>query len=119
MTDLRQPSPLPRWRFWLSLLGAPVLWLVHFLLVYGFTEARCNLTPDAQTFNTPSTLIVNNMFILAALVLTWTIFRDIRRLGPDPYDDRTILYIGFASGLLFTFLLVMEALAFILIRGCA
>jgi hypothetical protein len=118
MTDLTQPSLLPRWRFWLSLFGAPVLWLVHFLFMYAFTEARCSLAPETRTFNTPSTLIINNVFILAALVLTWTIAQDIQRLGDDPYDDCTILLIGFASGLLFTFALVIEAVAFILVRSC-
>lgn len=29
---MRQDFNLPRWQFWLALLGTPVLWLVHFFV---------------------------------------------------------------------------------------
>jgi hypothetical protein len=112
-------SPLPRWRFWLALLGLPVLWLVHFLLVYGFLEATCNLNRNIVWQTSWSTLLINNLFILASLGITYIIYRDYTKIRHDPFDDHTILLIGFASGLIFTFALIIESVAFLFIAGCA
>lgn len=109
---------IPRWRFWLALLALPVLWLIHFLLVYGFLETTCNLNPSIVWQTSMTTLIINNLFILAALGLTWLIYRDYKRLTVNPYDDHTILLVGFGSGLLFTFAMILESVAFLFIRGC-
>lgn len=112
-------SPLPRRRFWLALLGLPLLWLTHFLLVYGFLEATCNLNRTIVWQTNITTLLINNLFILAALAITWTIYRDYQRLYHDPYDDHTILLIGFSSGLLFIFAMIIESVAFLFIGGCS
>lgn len=111
--------PLPRWRFWLALLGLPLLWLTHFLLVYSFLEATCNLNRSVVWQTNITTLLINNLFILAALGITWIIYRDYKRLHHDPYDDHTILLIGFGSGLLFTFAMIIESVAFLFIGGCS
>ncbi len=112
-------SPLPRWRFWLALLGIPILWLSHFLLVYGFLEATCSLNRTIVWQASWTTLLINNLFILVALGITYTIYRDYSKMRHDPYDDHTILLIGVASGLLFTFALILESVAFLFIGGCS
>jgi hypothetical protein len=112
-------SPLPRWRFWLALLGLPILWLTHFLLVYGFLEATCNLNRSVVWQTSLTTLIINNLFILVGLGVIWTIYRDYQRLRHDLYDDHTILLVGFGSGLLFTFAMMIESVAFLFISGCS
>ena len=105
---------LPRWRLWLALLSAPVLWLVHFLLACVFSEAACNLGTLSSVDRTVL-LFGGILFALGALV---TSFFTYRARGQVVEENNVLLGIGFLMGLLFTFVLLMETLSVFFIKEC-
>lgn len=107
------PPVPPRWLLWLSFLGTPGLWLTHFLLAYGITEAVPCTPLGASAGGVRFTLVVGTgVFILGSLALTLLAARVRRRAlaSPARYDD-FLPRVGFIQGFLFTFALLLEGLA--------
>jgi hypothetical protein len=112
---MTSPGTRLRWRIWLTLLGAPVLWLVHFLLAYLYSEAACNVGGLSRVDRIVLPL-AGILFALGTLVITFFTLRirDQARLeGTD-----VLLEIGFLMGLLFTFVLLIETLGVFFIERC-
>lgn len=115
----RSPVP-PRWLLWLSFFGAPSLWLVHFLLAYGFTEAACKsfgvLTGGGTRF---ALLVGTGFFVLGSIALTYLAARVRQQaLASQARYDDFLPRVGFIQGFLFTFALVLEGLAAFLLPLC-
>lgn len=64
-----------------SLAGAPLLWLVHFVAVYGFASLACALQPDLPLPPGPLTAWGTGLLTVAALLLAAAgLLRNHRRL---------------------------------------
>jgi hypothetical protein len=112
---MKQDFNLPRWQFWLALLGTPVLWLVHFLLVYMYSEFACAYGP-LSTLDRAVLLIGGLLFALGTLVITVFTYR---AKGRAKEENTGLFTIGFLMGLLFTFVLLVESLSVFFIESCA
>ncbi len=115
------PPPAPsRWLLWLSFLGTPGLWLVHFLLAYGIAEAVPCTPLGAPAGGVRFTLVVGTgVFVLGSLALTFLAARVRRQAlaSRARYDD-FLPRVGFIQGFLFTFALLLEGLAASLLPIC-
>ena len=115
-------SRVPNWRLWLSLLGAPALWLIHFLLAYAVTEAVCSGAVHATLASSVHTalVVVTLLFALACGVLTAFNFRARRKVvRTEAALDDVFGKVGFAMGLLFTFALLLETLPLFFLQPCS
>ena len=115
-------SAVSKWSLWLSLLGAPALWLVHFLLAYAVTEAVCSGAVQPSLASTVHTaiVVVTLLFALACGVLTAFSFRVRRKVvRSEAALDDVFGKVGFVMGLLFTFALLLEALPLFFLSPCA
>jgi hypothetical protein len=110
-----QTKPLTSRRIWLVLLGAPGLWLVHFLLAYLYTEAACSTT-NLSSIDRSIPLVAGIVFAFGTLVTSVYTFRELQCV--DLEENKVLLEIGFLLGLLFTFILLIETLAGYFVGGC-
>lgn len=115
---VRAASP-PRWLLWVSFLGTPALWMVHFLLAYVLLEASCNLGGSAG-FGRASLIVVTGLFIAGSLALTYLAFAVRKRAAASEahYDD-FLPRVGFIQGFLFTFAIVLEGAPMLFLNWCA
>ena len=72
---------------WFHLLGAPVLWGVHFLVSYAWVEFACRMrllvldsTILGLTVLSWSVLILTLIAVLASLYVGWSAYRSWRRI---------------------------------------
>jgi hypothetical protein len=110
-----QTKTLTPQRIWFVLLGAPVLWLVHFLLAYLYNEAACS-TANLGSIDRSIPLVAGIVFAFGTLVTSLYTFRELQRV--DLEENKVLLEIGFLLGLLFTLILLIETLAVYFVGGC-
>lgn len=105
---------------WVALLGGPVVWFAHFMVVYLIVEAGCTGSgPGLNLFNPPvpaiTTLAFTAAAILVCLGLAGWAFREWRagqsRPNPDGEIEDVDSSMGFAGFLLSLFAAI--AIAFV------
>lgn len=113
--------PPERWLLWLSFLGAPALWLGHFLLAYLLSEAACNGDGSSSwpLGLNGLLLLLTLLFVAASFGLTLLAYRLRQRVTRTPpvFDD-FLPRLGFVTGLLFTFILSFEFIPIFMLGGC-
>lgn len=114
-------SPPARWLLWLVVFGAPVLWLLHFMAAYLFTETICRAAASVAPDRGAGIALVGVtlLFALGGLALTLIALR-VRRhaLASPPIYDDFLARIGVLSSPLFTALLLLETLPPLLLGMC-
>ncbi len=101
----------PRWVLWLCFLGTPALWLAHFLFVYAFSEAAWQARSDTALSVNGVLLVATLLFAAASLALSVLAFRTRRKVTMPPVAfDNFLPNVGLVTGLLFTFVILVELL---------
>jgi hypothetical protein len=122
------PSPAARW-LWLGLLGAPGIWLVHFLAIWMITEWGClagwwQLTILGFQSTTLLLVIATGIalpLVVATGLLAWRNWRRARASTCDHGTDNLSAYMGLggvALSTLFGFALIFESLPALLLPAC-
>jgi hypothetical protein len=114
------------WQLWFGLLGGPVAWSVHFLLVYGLSEGLCASGGTAATlFGFPllngSVLlatIIAALVALGCLVLARRTSSEQRSTGPEYERTDYMSKIGILSSGLFLFVILFEGLIVLVSPPC-
>jgi hypothetical protein len=116
------PAVPPRWLLWLSFLGTPALWFIHFQLVYAFNEATCALAGhwSVAGLSASSVLFIATLLFagtsLGLTTLSWQMRRTVERT-PENYDD-FLPTVGLITGSLVTFVFLVELLPILILPGC-
>jgi hypothetical protein len=108
------------WPFWAGLLGGPMAWSLHFLLVYGLSEGLCASGGTAATlFGWP---LLNGAVLLATLVAALATFACLlvsrRTIGAEPERTTYMRQIGLFSSALFLFVILFEGLIVLVVPPC-
>jgi hypothetical protein len=122
------PSPATGW-LWLGLLGAPGIWLVHFLAIWMIAEWGCLAGWTHFTilgFQSVAVLLVSATcialpLIIAAGLVSWRIWRRARTSAKDYEADNRSAYMGLggvALSILFVFAAILESLPALLLHPC-
>lgn len=111
-------APPPGWQLWVSFIGAPTLWLLHFLLFYLAVERFCAVGGD-ETFGRWALIAGTALTAVAAAGLGVVALRVGRRarLSPPVYDD-FLPRVGVVSALAAAFVLVLEGLPLFFVSVC-
>ena len=107
-------------------LGPGVAWGLHFNLVYFLTALYCSM---GRTGADVPIYISTGVLMLVALLAGWTALRNWRRLGKGarltdaergPMGRTTLLlFIGMASSVLFSLIILVEGLAPLFLPPCS
>lgn len=105
---------------WLSFLGAPVVWLVHFLLAYLLAEATCSPTTEIPGALTWWVLLIGGaLFAAVNLALTLFAWRMARRAARDGvFWDAFMPRVGAGIGLLTVLAIVVETATLFFLDVC-
>lgn len=112
------PTPPPDWQLWTSFFGAPVLWLLHFLLFYLAVERFCAVGGD-ESFGRWALAGATALAALAAAGLSlvaWRVGLRAKRSAVG-YDD-FLPQVGLITGLAAAFVLVLEGLPLLFVGIC-
>jgi hypothetical protein len=112
-----------------SILVGPILWFVHFVLVYAFAEFGCRANFNNLLFFPPETIriativITVPVLVLVAIggVLAFSSFRSLpENQNSDSADDREhfLLRSGFLLSSLFLFIIVMTVIPSFVLNVC-
>jgi hypothetical protein len=121
-------SPTTRW-LWLGLLGAPSVWLAHFLAIWVITEWGCLAGWARSTllgFQAIAVLLVTVTCIALPLVVAAGLLagRNWRRAQASTNEhgtDNRSAYMGFGGvvlSALFGFAIILESLPALLLPAC-
>lgn len=107
-------------------VGPGVAWALHFNLVYFLTALFCSME---RSDGDAAVYVATAVFLIMALGAGWTALRYWRRLGKGRRlteavsgpSARTaiLLFIGMASSLLFSLLILVEGLVPMFLRTCS
>ena len=107
-------------------LGPGVAWALHFNVVYLLTAMFCSMNrTGADVF----IYIATGVLLLMSLAAGWTAWRNWRKLGKGtrltdassgPSGRTTLLlFIGMASSVLFSLIIIVEGLVPMFLRSCS
>lgn len=118
-------------RSWFGMVGAPIIWFVHFLIVWAVSEFGCGAGFVDETTTIGGGV---KIFVLVATVIgaigtlastfianqIWQQYRSAPGNGGDPTEGRQ-RFMGFTGtllGILFTIVVIMDALPVLFISSC-
>lgn len=111
-------TPVAGWQLWIAFLAAPLLWLVHFLAAYGYTEVVCSVGGGGSGARTVL-LVATVAFAAAALAAALFARRVWRRAtATQPVYDDFLPRVGIVSSVLFFFAIMLEGVPLFLIDLC-
>lgn len=117
-TEKDGPRPPPDWQLWAGFLGAPTLWLLHFLLFYLAVERFCAVGGE-EAFGRLALLAGTVLAAAAAAGWTLAALRLARRAGRTPpmYDD-FLPRVGVMAAGMTVFILLLEAMPLLFVNVC-
>ena len=118
-------------RAWFGMVGAPIIWFVHFVIVWALGEFGCGAGLADDTVLTDGSL---KLFVLVATVIgligtfastfvAYQIWQQYRQAAPQSGDtalgrQRFMALTGMALGILFTIVVILDALPVLFVSTC-
>jgi hypothetical protein len=124
--DTLRPEPLP-WRLAYGMLGPPIVWGVHFLVIYGINALGCWAGLTGWTVaGLIGQVVVVGLVTLVALALigwaSWIAYHAWRNAPHGTHGDSWQAYVGLAGALLgglFALAVVLETVPMFVLAPCA
>jgi hypothetical protein len=121
---------------WFHLLGAPILWSVHFLISYAWVEYACRMrllvldsTMLGLTLLSWSILLLTLIAVLATVYVGWSAYRSSRRISESKKTNeleswgvesrRFMALSGILLSALFSLVILLSGLPALVLGPCA